>query len=162
VAYLGLVRRFYPHSVNEPQTSSPTTDEYYKLIDMVQGYDSYFVTIKSWSATASGAALGLAFVHSLWFVAFIAAVLALSFWITEARFKVLQLNHIKRASAVEKALRSGTPLASPAILASFGEASAAHHQSKTWRRVMAWPHVMFPHVTFFVFGIAGTIWLARR
>jgi len=72
------------------------------------------------------------------------------------------LNHIKRASAVEEALRSGTLLPSPAILASFREASAAHHQSKTWRRVMAWPHVMFPHVTFFVFGIAGTIWLARR
>ena len=41
---------------------------------MVQGYDSHFVTIKSWSATASGAALGLALVHSLWLVAFIAAM----------------------------------------------------------------------------------------
>ena len=81
-------------SMKETEARSLSTEEYYKLIDIIQGYDPYFVSIKSWGATASGAALGLAFAHSLWFVALLAALLALSFWITEARFKVLQLNHI--------------------------------------------------------------------
>ncbi len=125
--------------------------EYYHLAGYVQGYDAHFLLIKSWGITVSGAAIGIGFSTDLagtnrqiglFLIAF---VLSLAFWITEVNFKLIQLAHIYRQSFLERSLREGTHVPTPAILESYGHGMALDRERKRWRSVMSWPHVMLPH-----------------
>ena len=132
--------------------------EYYKLIDIVQGYDPYFVTIKSWSATLGSLALGASLTAKPVIAAGVlgvSALLSLSFWIVEAHFKVLQLNHVTRATMLEQLLGRREQTESPRILQSFAEAGLLHIVRKRWRKVFRWPHVAFPHVLFIAVALVG-------
>lgn len=131
---------------------SEVLQEYYHLAGYVQGYDAHFLLIKSWSITVSGAAIGVGFSTGLagsdrqlgLFV--VAFVLSIAFWITEVSFKLIQLAHVYRQSSLENALRERKDIATPAILESYGYGIAIDRERKRWRAVMAWPHVMLPHV----------------
>ena len=130
------------------------SEEYYKLAGFVQAYDSYFISIKNWGVTVSGAAIGVGFSkeaigQNTQIVIFsIALILSLAFWITEVRFKLLQLAHIYRQSELEQALQDGRVIPSPRILQAYGEGRSFDQVQKRWRSIMFWPQVMFPHVIF--------------
>jgi hypothetical protein len=136
--------------------------EYYKLIDIIQGYDPYFITIKSWSATLGSLAVGTSFTRPAIAVPILSAaiLLSMSFWIVEARFKILQLNHVIRGGLLEHLLEEGEQAPTPRILRSFAEASAFNRRYRRWRRVMLWPHVAFPHILFVLVALVGGIWAA--
>lgn len=136
--------------------------EYYKLIDMLQDYDKHFLSIKNWSVTLSGAAVGFAFVGSSTPSFLIAFILALGFWLTDVRFKLLQLGHITRTSELEKALSNDAEIPTPQILTSYGRKADQDIRSRRWLSVLFWPQVMLPHVFFVVLSaVAGIIQLLR-
>jgi len=135
-------------------TRSELFEEYYKLSAIVQSYDSYFLTIKAWGVTVSGAAIGVAFSRDRPFGVFLVALtLSLAFWLTEVRYKLFQLGHMLRVSELEHALQNKLPLSSPRIFSAFGEESRRNLQYKRWKSVMFWPQVMFPHLFFIALSI---------
>jgi hypothetical protein len=131
--------------------------EYYKLIDILQGYDAHFLSIKTWGVTLSSAALGLAFVQSSAPSFGIAFLLSLAFWLTEARYKLLQLNHTYRVAQLEDALSKGVEMPTPRILGAFGDEAERNALTKRWRSVMFWPQVMLPHIFFILFSVIAGI-----
>jgi hypothetical protein len=122
--------------------------EYFKLIDMLQEYDTHFLSIKNWSVTLSGAALGLAFVQGSLPSFVIGFFLSIGFWLTETRYKVLQLNHMRRVLDLEKALQENMDIPAASILHTFREQSNLNNKQKKWVSVVFWPQVMFPHLFF--------------
>lgn len=126
-------------------------DEYYKLSAIIQSYDSYFVSIKAWGVTVSGAAIGVGFSRGGPVAVFIVALaLSLAFWFTETSFKLLQLGHFGRILQLEDALREGTDIPSPEIYRGFDKKRKKDFKSFLWLRVLFYPHVMFPHILFVV------------
>ena len=134
-------------------------EEYFKVVDILQSYDPYFLTIKNWGVTVSGAAIALAVSQKAPSAFLLVCVLAVGFWTTEVRFKLLQLGHTQRAAELERYLSDPDPPAStarsPRILRAFGEQSALNLRHRRWRFVLLWPQVMFPHVVFVAVGILG-------
>jgi hypothetical protein len=128
-------------------------EEYFKVIDILQNYDPYFLSIKNWGVTVIGVAATVGLANKAPSVFLLISFIAVGFWFTEVRFKLLQLGHTLRATELEQALREIRPSASsPRILAAFGEESRRNLQIARWRSVLFWPQVMFPHVVFVVAG----------
>jgi hypothetical protein len=131
-------------------------EEYYKLAAVVQGYDSYCLTIKAWGVTVSGTALGIAFSRegsvAVSMVAALALALSAAFWLTEVRFKLFQLGHMLRVAELEDALQNGLNVPGPRIFSAFGEESVKNIQAKRWKSVVFWPQVMLPHIVFVSFS----------
>jgi hypothetical protein len=128
-------------------------EEYFKVIDILQGYDPYFLSIKNWGVTAIGLAATIGLANKAPIVFLLISFIAVGFWLTEVRFKLLQLGHTLRATELEQALREPKPGEyGPRILAAFGEESRRNLQMGRWRSVLLWPQVMFPHVVFVVAG----------
>jgi hypothetical protein len=141
----------------EKSQRSEMLEEYYKIATFVQGYDPYFVSIKTWGVTASGAAIGVGFSkdvianHEQAAVFAIALLMSLSFWATEGRFKLIQFSHIRRQKALEEALQGDAPMVGPAILSSYKQGMA--EQKGLWIKAMLMRHVMLPHVLFVAISI---------
>ena len=140
-------------------TRSELLEEYFKVVDILQSYDPYFLTIKNWGVTVSGAALALGVSQKSPSAFLLVCVLAVGFWTTEVRFKLLQLGHTQRATELERYLSdpdtSASKPRSPRVLGAFGEQSALNIRHRRWRSVFLWPQVMFPHVVFVEVGILG-------
>lgn len=128
-------------------------EEYFKVVDILQSYDPYFLSIKNWGVTAIGVAATVGLANKAPAVFLLTSLIAVGFWLTEVRFKLLQLGHTQRAAELEHALSEREPLSSsPRILSAFGEQSRRNLQAGRWRSVLFWPQVMFPHVVFVVAG----------
>jgi hypothetical protein len=128
-------------------------EEYFKVIDILQNYDLYFLSIKNWGVTAIGVAATVGLANKAPIVFLLITFIAVGFWITEVRFKLLQLGHTLRATELERILQEvRLNTSSPRILAAFGEESRRNIQSKRWQSVLFWPQVMFPHVVFVIAG----------
>ena len=132
---------------------SELRDEYFKVVDILQSYDPYFLSIKTWGVSATGAIAAVGFANKAPIVLLLTSIIAGSFWITEMRFKLLQLGHTQRAAELERTLSSNENLSScPRIMSAFGEQSSRNLKAHRWRSVLFWPQVMFPHVVFVVVG----------
>jgi hypothetical protein len=130
---------------------SELLDEYYKVYSFVQAYDPYFISIKNWGVTVTGAALavGLSRENNRPLLVFsVALALSIAFWFTEVLFKNSQLAHLRRVTIIEEGLRNDSSLESPAIAKSYDEGKAENQKKQKWRGVMFWRHVMLPHVIF--------------
>lgn len=139
-----------------PATRAELTTEYYKLVDIVQAYDSQFLTIKAWSVTASSVVIGFWISRPSAWLAFIAlAVLNGCFWIAEARHKRFQVSHTVRLSVVETALAEQRLIVGPRILGSYSDAAHARPPLFSRRSTVFRGQVMFPHVFFVAAGIVG-------
>jgi hypothetical protein len=137
--------------VETKSTRAENFEEYYKLTAIVQSYDSYCLTIKAWSVTASGAAIGVAFSQYKSIGIFIVAfALSLASWLTEVRFKLFQLGHMLRIKELESALQNNEPVASPRIFQAYQERGSRDIKAKRWKSVMFWPQVMLPHLFFLI------------
>jgi hypothetical protein len=136
--------------------------EYYKITDIIHKYDDYFLRIKTWGVTVSGAATGVGVAQRSEVTFFIATLLAISFWFTEARYKVLQLDHILRIEELESALKLKSVPAdfqTPRIFGALSERKKHHKKIRKWRSVLFWPHVIFPHIFFAIVGLVGSVGL---
>jgi nitrate reductase NapE component len=134
--------------------------EYYKLTDIIHKYDDYFLRIKAWGVTVSGAAAGVGVAQRSELTFFIAALLAIAFWFTEARHKVLQLDHMLRIGELEDALKLKevpTEIQTPRIFGALSEQKKNHRKNKKWLSVLFWPHVIFPHIFFAIVGLVGGV-----
>jgi hypothetical protein len=133
--------------------------EYFKVIDILQSYDPYFLSIKNWGVTVSGAAIVLSASHKSPSAFLLVSILALGFWTTEVHFKLLQIGHTRRAIELERSLsdldtaESRPP--SPRILGALWEELANNSRGHRWRLVVRSPEVMFPHVFFVAIGFFG-------
>ena len=76
-------------------------EEYFKVVDILQSYDPYFLTIKNWGVTVSGAAIALSVSQKSSSAFLLVCILAVGFWTTEVRFKLLQLGHTLRVGGRE-------------------------------------------------------------
>lgn len=126
-------------------------EEYYKLMGIVQSFDSYALSIKAWGITATSAAIGLALSQNNpahFYICILALALSLAFWLTEVRFKLFQLGHMRRVRELEEALQSNSDTVSPGIYHAYWEETALNSRVNRWRSVAFWPQVMFPHVFF--------------
>ena len=132
--------------------------EHAKAVDILQSYDAYFLTIKNWAVTVVGAALTVGVTKASTDVFLVAAILTVGFWLTEVRFKLLQLGHTRRAGELEVALQTGQVIPGPRLLMAFGEESAVNYVTRRWRKVMFWPQVMFPHAVFLVLSLLAALW----
>jgi hypothetical protein len=74
-------------------------EEYYKIVDIVTGFDQRLLTIKGWGVTFSLATAALGFNYGL---LLIAAASALAFWIVEASVKRHQMRYYPRMGMAEK------------------------------------------------------------
>jgi hypothetical protein len=133
-------------------------EEYYKIAGFVQAYDTYFVSIKTWSVTASVGVVAIGVSKELTpplaiFLAAAAAVMALCFWMTEAQFKLIQQAHLVRWFRLEEGLRRDEYVGPPGILGSFSRTVSDYRCAKTFVAMMLWPHVMLPHAIFLALGL---------
>ncbi len=138
-------------------------EEYFKVVDILQSYDPYFLTIKNWGVTVSGATIALGATQKSSLIFLLVIILGVGFWSTEVRFKLLQLGHVRRAAELEQLLSNfcsdDGQHRSPSILGSFGKESAFNIQQRRWRSVAIWPQVMFPHIFFVACGILGFLYM---
>jgi hypothetical protein len=140
--------------------------EYYETVGIVNAFTSNFLTIKTWSVTSGSIALGVAFAKSgNPFIFLVALILSAAFWITEIRYKIIQLAHLRRAKILEEALQKDEILETPRINATYSEAATELVLQKRWKKLVLWPQIMLPHVfiviasllSFFSF-IAVALW----
>ncbi len=80
-------------------------NEYFKLQDYYESFDSKVQTIKGWSATVSIAAITFGFSYKSEFIWLFAALTALVFWILEAKWKLFQYCYSSRIKEIESAFR---------------------------------------------------------
>ena len=140
-------------TISSDQIRNELREEYFKVVDILQSYDPYFLSIKNWGVTATGAIAAVGFANKAPIILLLTSIIAGGFWITEMRFKLLQLGHAQRASELERMLSSNENLSSsPRIMSAFSEQSSRNLKARRWRSVLFWPQVMFPHIVFVVVG----------
>lgn len=134
--------------------------EYYKLIELIYKYDSYFINIKTSSISLGSIATGVGIgIRSIYLILLV-MILAIAFWLTEASLKVLQLSNFKRIKELEHTLNQNViegEFTSPRIIGAYGERRRENEESKLLIKVIWWNHVMFPHVVFVTGGLVGII-----
>ena len=134
--------------------------EYFRLQEAVEAFDSRALTIKAWSVTFSAAGLGLAYEQKTPVLLLIAAGSALAFWLVEAMWKVSQQSYYQRIRAIEAHFRGDKATVPLQIAASWHRSFIARGRYRDALRLMAWPHVAMPHVLVAIAGVA--LWLLAR
>jgi len=134
--------------------------EYFRLQEAVEAFDSRALTIKAWSVTFSAAGLGLAYQQETPVLLLIAAGSALAFWLVEAMWKVSQQSYYQRIRAIEAHFRGDKATVPLQIAASWHRSFIARGRYRDALRLMAWPHVAMPHVLVAIAGVA--LWLLAR
>jgi hypothetical protein len=105
-------------SIYQPITDSLSEElrrelrtEYWKLADMVTGFDQRLLTVKGWGVTLSLAALGWGFEKSHYGLFLVAALSSAGFWLIEGVYKRHQMRIYVRMRDIEVTLwrRAGEP-----------------------------------------------------
>jgi hypothetical protein len=149
--------------------------EYYRISDIVAGFDQRLLTVKSWGVTFALATLALGFQQDHYGLFLVAAVGALSFWTIEASMKRHQMRFYPRQNDIEiiafELYQQGTsrgPVSAPLTQWSWATVgdpgppqplparpatSAPGSALAGFSRVMLYPHVALPHALAFVLGL---------
>ena len=138
--------------------------EYFTLTQIVHKYDDYCLQIKILGVIISFATIGYGAYTESALVFFSASVLSLSFWLTEAFFKVLQQDHMLRLLELERQLSGNAKKQRPypRLFRALRKRKKFNRERKYWRKAMVFDHVMYPHVVFTMFGLmAGNILIWR-
>ena len=122
--------------------------EYIKLVDIIQSYDTHFLNMKAWGVTLAGIVLSAGVAQDNVLVLTASFVLSLSFWVTESWYKMIQNGHMQRAREIENAFHSSEFLAIkyPRIFGSYLEKSEQNRKEKKWLKMMFYSQVMYPHI----------------
>ena len=154
--------------------------EYYKLVDIVAGFDQRLLTIKSWGVTFALATLGLGFQQDHYGLFLVAAAGSFAFWMVEASVKLQQMRYYPRMGDIEviayelyrQEAPSG-PASAPLIDWSWftawprirgGRSKGDPRVPRPWKEVndtpganrwiLLFPHVAMPHALAFTLGLA--------
>jgi len=161
--------------------------EYYRINDIVVGFDQRLLTVKSWGVTFALATLGLGFQQDHYGLFLVAAASAIAFWLIEFSIKTHQTRYYPRMGDIEviayeqfgSSTSSGVvsaPLidwswftAQPRVLG--GKAKGDPRKPVRWPdvnresgrsvRILLYPHVALPHVVVVILGttlfVLGTL-----
>jgi uncharacterized membrane protein len=129
--------------------------EYYFLQGEVGRYDQLSHGIKNWSITVSFALIAASFYRGTSTLCILAAIAALMFWLTEARWKRYQTIHISRIKELEKFLRGETDIyLGPQINKSFVEKLGTLRDGRRQElRIMWLGNVRRPHYFIVLLGL---------
>jgi hypothetical protein len=151
--------------------------EYYKISDIVTGFDQRLLTIKGWGVTFSLATTALAFQQNHYGLFLVAAASALAFWIVEGSIKLQQMRYYPRMGDIESAAfdlyrqeEASGAVSSPLIDWSWhtawarirgGEPKGDPRVPVRWKDVSEKPggspylflHVAFPHLIVVTIGV---------
>jgi len=131
----------------KPDIENILLDEYVKVVDIIQSYDSYFFKIKTWGVSLSGVVLSIGGAQHNVFVLLAALVLSVSFWVTESWYKMIQNGHTLRARELENAIQNKQDdVIYPRIFSAYMEKSEKNRTERKWLRMMCYSQVMYPHV----------------
>jgi hypothetical protein len=137
--------------------------EYYKIVDIVIGFDQRLLTIKGWGVTFSLATIALGFQQNHYGLFLVAAASGVAFWLVEGSTKAHQMRYYPRMRAIEMAayelyrIPKGS-VSSPLIDWSWSQDSSQAPQRREGKdcrpgiRVLIFPHVLFPHVVSSALG----------
>jgi hypothetical protein len=79
--------------------------EYFKLQDYYESYDSKAQTIKGWVTTISVAAISAGFAYKSEFIWLLAVLTCVVFWVMEAKWKIFQYCYGERIRQIETAFK---------------------------------------------------------
>ncbi len=150
--------------------------EYYRLADIVAGFDQRLLAMKGWGVTFSLATIALGFQQDHYGLFLVAAASALAFWLLEGTTKLQQMRYYPRMGDIEVAaydlFREGTPngeVSSPLIDWSWytawprvrgGKPKKDPQRPERWKSVNDHPgkhpllftHIAFPHLIAIALG----------
>jgi hypothetical protein len=133
--------------------SKALADEYFQLQRIVEDFDAKALTIKAWSVTLSAAGIVTAYTQFKPIILLVAAFSALVFWSVEALWKTSQQAFYARIYAIEHAIAADEDLPPLQIATSWSHAWHENGRSRPALGIMAWPHVMLPHVLVAAAGL---------
>ena len=140
-------------STEEAERRKEALKEYFFALQIIDNFDNRALQIKSWSVTASGVAIGAAYVDHQPALFLLASVSAATFWFIEAMWKSFQRIVIERSTVLERFLNSNDgAYKGPEWSAHF------HANFRFWRKVLRFPRVFFytntylPHVLIVIVG----------
>jgi hypothetical protein len=135
-------------------------EEYFHLQQAVEDFDQRALTIKAWSVTTSMAGIAASFLHdNAAILCLLSALASLAFWAIEVLWKDFQQSYYARVRAIERAFREHDASAVPLQIHESWSHEFHRHNLRRLFRIVAWPHVMLPHVLVFLAGVV--IWLLR-
>ncbi|WP_339137603.1 MAG: hypothetical protein WGN25_05885 [Candidatus Electrothrix sp. GW3-4] len=122
-------------------------DEYNKIVDIIQSYDTHFFKTKTWGVTLSGIVLSIGVTQHNISVLLAGFILSLSFWTTESWYKMIQNGHMLRAKEIENAIHNNQEdIKYPNIIDSYIKKMEQNRKEKKWLRMMFYSQVMYPHI----------------
>ena len=154
--------------------------EYLKLTDIISGFDSSLITVKSWGVTLSLVAIGLGFKEKTWGYFLLAVISGIAFWTVEFTMKGHQMRYFPRMREIEYQMFQTDPTNAPRIDWSWTHADKIFLRQERAEDILAarptlmneyvnyvryrrmfLSHIMFPHVLSIFFGGIFS-WLGYR
>ena len=153
--------------------------EYYRIADIVAGFDQRLLTVKSWGVTFALATLALGFQQDHYGLFLVAAAGALSFWLIEGSIKLHQMRYYPRMGDIEVVAhelygeetsrgRVSAPLIDWSWYTAWPRVRGGRSKGDPWRpqpwdevnakpgangRILLYPHVALPHAIAVVLGL---------
>jgi hypothetical protein len=127
--------------------------EYYCVQDFIDRYGERRLTVKSWSVTSCGVALGFGLMERSPVLFCLAAFGSLVFWYLEALWRTRQSVLIQRAFELEHLLAEGSnKYAGPEISGAFDRVHSLM-DTASLMKMLLYPSVRVPHYFIFCVGI---------
>lgn len=142
--------------VQQPAPSEfPHAIEEYRIIQTrIAEFDNLAITIKSWSLTTSGAAIGVGILQHSAALYLLAAASACLFWYLEALNKVFQSALIDRSIDLEPMLRGEIPYDGVRTGDYFAKVTGTEEPARAVKIMFTYVNVLIPHAFISVAGIA--------
>jgi hypothetical protein len=128
--------------------------EYYFIEDLIDKFNERSLTIKSWSITSCGVALGLGASEKQPLLFCLAAFGSIVFWYLEASWKFSQITVAGRLQELERLLSEETlTYDGPKINATFGRAFQDEVDARLIFHIMMRRNIRVPHLFITLLGI---------
>jgi hypothetical protein len=128
--------------------------EYYFIEDLIDKFNERSLTIKSWSITSCGVALGLGASEKQPLLFCLAAFGSIVFWYLEASWKSSQITVADRLQELERLLSQETlAYDGPKINATFGKAFQDEVDARRILHIMMRRNIRVPHLFITLLGI---------
>ncbi len=125
--------------------------EYFKLVDVISGFDGYLMTVKGWSITVGLALIGYAFQQKQKAILLLCCASAFCFSFVDAKFKEYQVSYYPRMQQIESCFAE-----EPAVNCSPLKIDSSWSESKNWYGVFLQYGklgVLMPHFILFVLAL---------
>ncbi len=131
--------------------------EYFKIIDIINSYDGYLMSIKGWSITVGLALIGYAFQQKNKSILLLCCVSSICFVLVDAKFKQYQTSYYPRMKAIEACKRGESNSCTALQVDSSWTKSKAENR---YLQQLGKSGVTMPH--FILFILASLLFLAPK